>query len=196
MYKRWIKRQPAVQKAISCECKTEWETSRETKEKVKIPEKERNIESWLKSQKNECENKFYRLIGAFNIFSDDSVFAVRHLKSIHRQQRETINEEISRVFKQWLQWRQFIVLDYKWSANARRISETRKLSPADEAWPLSCTSAEMEVNYRVIKLPCNEQLLCKISTWEFPALKLCNLLNARKTKNFLQLSTIKTSSSD
>lgn len=42
-----IKRQPAVQKPISCECKTKSETSREikSKKKLKVPEKKAKVDS-------------------------------------------------------------------------------------------------------------------------------------------------------
>lgn len=94
---------------------------------------------------NERETKFDRRLVVSDEHIESAVFADGHPKPIHRQQWAPADETISRVFKQWLQWRQLVFILLKRSPNERRFGQTRKLPTTDETRTLSRSSAEMEV---------------------------------------------------
>lgn len=69
MYKRWIKRQPAEHKPISCERKTERETSRANKSE-NLPKTKNN-----RDLKDDRENEVNRVVSAFIDFHRDAVLS-------------------------------------------------------------------------------------------------------------------------
>lgn len=147
MYKRWIKRQPAQPTPISCECKIERETSwsvSQTKKKWKnasIKVKSQLNRNRIKAAdtlkvENECENQFFRRFG-----DDYDTCVGPELASwlsciVDWQHRENVDEAISRVYYQRLQWRQlrqfFLNFIFKRRSDSRCRSENGKLSTANE----------------------------------------------------------------
>lgn len=61
-----------------------------------FPEKKKQSR---KSIKDERENKLNRCASVFDVADDNSLLADGHSEPVHGQQRTTIDEEISRVFK-------------------------------------------------------------------------------------------------